>query len=473
MTGSNPDFLLNVVAALAGFLLKTTVGFAACLALSRLVVSANFRFVIWSGFVYGSAAYWLYLADALLAGAQPPTVDRAVLMQPPNSGVGAWQISTVWAFPLGLTLRVIGIVYLLALCYLVFTHLRKRRNLKWVLTFTSEPPVYVAERFASLAKKLHVGRSKLLILSGATSPATFGWIRPTILLPNACLEDDPLELEDVLRHELHHVRRWDALWNGFALASRTLLFFHPGVWYAVRQMQFDRELACDHAVISQSPARRGKYAECLVRFARLNMVQESSGWGIDFAASAEQLTLRVHSILAGSKKSPRWALWLRIASGVTISGLFLGIAPSMAVLLSFAHEPVAKDAFIAVTNATRQELRPRANKKARTWSSPAERSGNSAIADVSETEGDPPSTDLQPYSKNGSPATQSSSGPQLHRRGDASAMGNSIKQQTVALVDTDANGQPAKPGNDKGAAVQQTATAVLGMYRRVSSLDRH
>ena len=224
MTGSNPDFLLNVVAALAVFLLKTTVGFAACLALSRLVVSANFRFVIWSGFVYGSAAYWLYLADALLAGAQPPTVDRAVLMQPPNSGVGAWQISTVWAFPLGLTLRVIGIVYLLALCYLVFTHLRKRRNLKWVLTFTSEPPAYVAERFASLAKKLHVGRSKLLILSGATSPATFGWIRPTILLPNACLEDDPLELEDVLRHELHHVRRWDALWNGFALASRTLLF---------------------------------------------------------------------------------------------------------------------------------------------------------------------------------------------------------------------------------------------------------
>jgi beta-lactamase regulating signal transducer with metallopeptidase domain len=36
-----------------------------------------------------------------------------------------------------------------------------------------------------------------------------------------------------------------------------LLFFHPAVWYAVRKMQVERELACDHAVISESPARRG------------------------------------------------------------------------------------------------------------------------------------------------------------------------------------------------------------------------
>jgi beta-lactamase regulating signal transducer with metallopeptidase domain len=465
----NPDFLLSVVAAIAVFLLKTTLAFGACLALSRLVVSANFRFVIWSGYVYGSAAYWFYLAYALWADTQQSTAAPGVQLPPASSTVGAWQIPAAWAFPLGVTLRMIGIVYLLTLCYLVFLHLRKRRHLRWVLSFTTEPPVGIAERFAVLAKKLHAGRSRLLILSGATSPATFGWIRPTILLPTSCLEDDPSELEDILKHELHHVRRCDAIWNGFALASRTLLFFHPAVWYAVRKMQVDRELACDHAVISESPARRGKYAECLVRFARLNLMQESSSWGIDFAAS--HLTLRVHSILTDSKKSAGWMLYLRIASGVTIFALFLGIASSLGVLLSFAHQPEADNAFTSDFNAPRPELRSgtQARKRARSLKPLPD----SSVTSLSPIEAYQPSIDPQTDPKSGNPAAQSSSGPKLLHRGDASATGNkSVKQQTVVLVDTDANGQPAKSGADKGTVAQQTATAALGIYRKISSIDR-
>jgi beta-lactamase regulating signal transducer with metallopeptidase domain len=465
----NPDFLLSVVAAIAVFLLKTTLAFGACLALSRLVVSANFRFVIWSGYVCGSAAYWFYLANALWADRQQSTAAAGVQLPPASSTVGAWQIPAAWAFPLGVTLRMIGIVYLLTLCYLVFLLLQKRRHLRWVLRFTTEPPVGIAESFAVLAKKLQAGRSRLLILSGATSPATFGWIRPTILLPTSCLEDDPSELEDILNHELHHVRRCDAIWNGFALASRMLLFFHPAVWYAVRKMQVERELACDHAVISESPARRGKYAECLVRFARLNLMQESSSWGIDFAAS--HLTLRVHSILADSKKSPGWMLYLRIASGVMIFSLFLGIAPSLVVLLSFAHQREAENAVTSVFNAPRPELRSgtRASKRPRSLTPLS----NSSVASLSPIEAYQPSTDSQTDAKIGNPAAQSSSGPHLLHRGDASAMGNkSVKQQTVALVDTDAKGQPVKAGDDKGSVVQQTATTALGIYQRISPIDR-
>jgi len=363
----------------------------------------------------------------------------------------------------------VGIVYLLTLCYLFLLHLRKRRHLRWVLSFTSGPPVDIAKSFAALAKKLHAGRSRLLILSGAASPATFGWIRPTILLPTSCLEDDPSELEDILNHELHHVRRCDAIWNGLALASRMLLFFHPAVWYAVRKMQVEREVACDHAVISASPARRGKYAECLVRFARLNLMQESSSWGIDFAAS--HLTLRVHSILADSKKSPGWMLYLRIASGVTILALFLGIAPSLVVLLSFAHQREAENAVTSVFNAPRPELRSgtRASKRPRSLTPLS----NSSVKSLSPIEAYQPSSDSQTDASSGNPAAQSSSGPHLLHRGDASGMGNkSVKQQTVALVDTDAKGQPVKAGDDKGSVVQQTATTALGIYQRISPFDR-
>ncbi len=463
----NPDFLLSIVAAVAVYLLKTTLAFGACLALSRLVVSANSRFVIWSGFVYGSAAYWLYLASELWPRRQQATAAPAILLPRASSTAGAWQIPAAWAFPLGVTLRVIGIVYLLILGYLVFLHYRKHRHLRWVLKFTSEPPVEIAQSFSVLAKKLHAGRSRLLILSGAASPATFGWIRPTVLLPTSCLQDDPSELEDILNHELHHVRRCDAVWNGFALASRMLLFFHPAVWYAMRRMQVDRELACDHAVVSESPARRGKYAECLLRFARLNVMQESKGWGIDFASS--HLTLRVHSILADSKKSPGWLLSLRIASGVTIFALFLGIAPSLAVLLSFAPQQPAENAVSSVVDShlPKDRTGTRPSKKTR----PLTAIANSSAASPGPIEAYQPSTDWQTDPKITNTVPGSDSGLQLLHRGDATG-NKSAKQQTVTLVDTDANGQPVK-ADDKGAIVKQTATTAFGVYQRIASIDRH
>src|SRR6201986_1276478 len=209
---------------------------------------------------------------------------------PVQAGIrNARQIPDSWALPLSISLRVAGIFYLLVLTYLLITQIKKHIQLRWVLGFTSQPPAEVAAAFQPIAANVGVGRSRLLVLSGVTSPATFGWIRPTILLPDTCLEEDSSDLEDILRHELHHVRRLDFVWNGIAIACRSLLFFHPAAWYAVTRMQFDRELACDLAAVSDSPARRARYAECLIHFAGLNSSPDSTNWGIDFAASSEHL----------------------------------------------------------------------------------------------------------------------------------------------------------------------------------------
>ena len=310
----NPDLLLGVVTALVGFVLKTALAFGVCLILSWLVHSPGRRFLVWLSFLYGSAAYWLFLAKRLFAGRHLTAVSSSVPVQAVRVR-RAWQIPGSWAFPLGIALRVMGIAYLLVLTYLLIAQIKKHLQLKWVLGFTSQPPAEVAAAFQPIARNLGVGRSRLLVLSGVTSPATFGWIRPTILLPDTCLEQDRSDLEDILRHELHHVRRLDFVWNGIAIACRALLFFHPAAWYAVNRMQFDRELACDLAAVSDSPQRRAKYAECLIHFARLNSSPSSTNWGIDFAASSEHLKARVHSILAETKKSPAWLVWSRLACG--------------------------------------------------------------------------------------------------------------------------------------------------------------
>jgi hypothetical protein len=85
-----------------------------------------------------------------------------------------------------------------------------------------------------------------------------------------------------------------------------------------------------------------------------------------------------------------------------------------------------------------------------------------------------PITDFEAGPKTGNSGTQSSSGPELLHRGDASTPGNKgAKSQIITLVDPDAKAQSAKSGDSKQAAVQQPATAALGIYKRLSPLDRH
>jgi beta-lactamase regulating signal transducer with metallopeptidase domain len=471
----NPDILLSVVATLSSFVLKTTLAYAVCLVVSRLVELPNSKFLIWSVFLYGSAAYWLLLANAALAGGHSSANAPHALLRPATAAVATWQIPDSWAFPLGLTLRAIGIVYLLIVSYMALSHLRKRWHLKWVLGFTCEPSPEIAERFQSLAASLGVGRCRLLILSGATSPATFGWIRPTVLLPALCLEQDCSELEDILRHELHHVRRRDSVWNGLAIACRALLFFHPAAWYAVRRMQFDRELACDLAVVSHAPARREEYAECLIHFARLNLAQEATTWGIDFAASAEALTVRVHSILSGTRTVPGWLRCLRGASAIALFLLFLGIVPSLAVLLSYAHRPMLQSSTEA-TDHLSQTMAPVA-RTARTFRSlpitPHRNLNPTAVAGQTENT-QQPEMDLPDPMPVDRSSNQRSSGPKLLHRPSSSTPDNNAKSQTVALIDTDASGQEVKSGaHGVKQTVEQTAATALGLYKQLSTVDRH
>jgi beta-lactamase regulating signal transducer with metallopeptidase domain len=466
----NPDLLLGVVTALAGFVLKTTLAFGVCLVLSWLADSPSRRFMVWLSFLYGTTAYWLFLATGVFAGGQVTATTSSVPAQAVRASVGAWQIPGSWAFPLGIALRVVGIAYLLVLAYMLVAHIKKHIQLKWVLRFTSQPPAEVAAAFQPIAQSLGVGRSRLLVLSGVTSPATFGSIRPTILLPDTCLEQDRPDLEDILRHELHHVRRLDFVWNGVAIACRALLFFHPAAWYAVHRMQFDRELACDLAAVSDSPKRRAKYAECLIQFARLNSSQNSRNWGIDFAASSEHLKARVHSILTETKKSSAWLVSSRIACGLALLAGFVGIEPSLGVLLTYAQRQIVQPfaAEIPSTPAT-------ADTKAKvTWRGRSPRGATPAagadlsVANLSET---PEPTDaFAARNTDASASTQSNGGPQLLHRG--AAPGKVSKQQTVIPIN-DASGQAGKAGDhDHQQALQQTATAAA-VVKRLSTFDHH
>jgi beta-lactamase regulating signal transducer with metallopeptidase domain len=347
---------LAIVAAFAGFLLKTFLGFCICWAISKVVVSPRRKFLVWFAFLALSGCYWLSLIFSFI----PHTASELLLSVPAvasSEAVARWQMPPSWTYPLPIVERILGGLYLIALGYFLLMRIRKQLRLRWVLHFAYKAPDHIESMFRSIAIDSGAKKIQLLVLSGIYSPATFGWIHPVVLLPPLCLEQDESELADIFRHELQHVARHDFVFNNVAGFCKALLFFHPALWYAMRKMELESELACDLAVVRNSPERRATYAECLVRFARLHAAQDPTPWNLDFAGSSIQLKVRVRSVLTETAKIPAWLSGLRTSMGMLLFAGFLFTAPSLCIVLSYAHR--AAQPIVPSLISSRAAVRPR------------------------------------------------------------------------------------------------------------------
>jgi protein TonB len=109
-------------------------------------------------------------------------------------------------------------------------------------------------------------RCEIRYVAGLRQPATFGLLRPVILLP-ATLASAPGEVQRaVLSHELFHVKRRD--W-GWLLAEElvcAVFWFNPAIWWAVSRVHVARELVVDELAVLATGRRRA-YVEALMAFA--------------------------------------------------------------------------------------------------------------------------------------------------------------------------------------------------------------
>lgn len=106
----------------------------------------------------------------------------------------------------------------------------------------------VAQR---LAERLG-GPGPRVLVSPLNRPLAFafGLRRPTVLLSTWMLDHlDRHELEAVLAHELSHIARGDYLVVWLATVLRDAFFYLPTSWVAYRQLQHEKELACDDLAV--------------------------------------------------------------------------------------------------------------------------------------------------------------------------------------------------------------------------------
>ncbi|HEU4388255.1 MAG TPA: M56 family metallopeptidase, partial [Blastocatellia bacterium] len=111
------------------------------------------------------------------------------------------------------------------------------------------------------------GDVRLCLSHSVQSPILFGLFHPTILVPSDIAEwTTAEERRAMIQHELAHAERRDPLINLFQNTLQAVLFFHPLVRYACRQLSIEREIACDDRVVSLGTAADA-YAESILKVA--------------------------------------------------------------------------------------------------------------------------------------------------------------------------------------------------------------
>jgi beta-lactamase regulating signal transducer with metallopeptidase domain len=323
----DPSLGLQVASGLVTFILKTTLEWLVCLLLVRIAATAKSRFNLWLMMLLGFVVQWVWMFAGVVRAVLPLGASTLAMSAGRRVAVAAPEVGWISA---GIAALVVLYVAVLAwrLLGMVAAHIRLRRALR----FKAAPAATVVSAFEQiLAESMPDEKCAVWMLPGVGSPATVGWLRPQIILPQACQTQDAAELKTVFWHELKHVQRRDVLWNSVVSICRNLLWFHPAAHYATQALTAQRELACDAAVVQDHPHSRDIYASCLVRFARMRDLSPSPSIGtVEMASRTGLLATRVKSILSDGPALST----CRGAANVALLGLMAGTVPALNVLFA-------------------------------------------------------------------------------------------------------------------------------------------
>lgn len=176
-------------------------------------------------------------------------VETVVVSALPESVPGlSWQLvilATAAVSLLGILRLLVGIAYLN----------RCRRQ--------ALPLVPTPESVSALKERLGV-EVPFLVSHRLTAPLTFGWLRPSVLLPESFRDLSPEQQEGVACHELLHVRRHDWPMTFLEELLRTLVWFHPAVWLILPKIALSREQIVDTETVHLTGKRR-PYLDALWR----------------------------------------------------------------------------------------------------------------------------------------------------------------------------------------------------------------
>ena len=192
------------------------------------------------------------------------------------------------------------------------------------------PAVY--RLYHDCLEEMHIARS-ISIRSTAflKSPMITGVIKPCIYLPIHLISDyNAKDIRYMLLHELAHYKYKDSLVNYLMNMVGVLYWFNPFVWYALKEMKDDREVACDTSVLKLlDEDAYVDYGNTLINFAE-KVSHTLFPFAAGISGSMKQMQKRIINIANYKPISLRKKIHSILAYAI-IALFLLGFAPILSI----------------------------------------------------------------------------------------------------------------------------------------------
>jgi beta-lactamase regulating signal transducer with metallopeptidase domain len=225
------------------------------------------------------------------------------------------------------------------------------RYLRGIKARALRAPLELRRNFDVWMMACGVHRPARLLISGeVASPMAFGFRDPVVVLPESLLSEfNETDLDHVLLHEIAHIARRDDWSNLAARIGWAFFALHPAAVWALRQIEREREIACDDWVVAATGQAR-PYAASLARLFEFCFTRRRQVLATGMAEHPSQLGNRIEMLLRRSREFRAHASIGRVAACVGVLTILAAVAAQAPQWIAFAQEaPAAPPAPIAAT----------------------------------------------------------------------------------------------------------------------------
>lgn len=231
---------------------------------------------------------------------------------------------------IGMILYILWSIGMIIMIILILKSMSRFNTIKKSALPLQNPAVY--RLYHDCLAEMHITKP-LPIYSTAflKSPVIAGLFKPRIYLPIHLISDyNAKDMRFMLLHELGHYKYKDALANYLMNIIGILYWFNPFVWYSLKEMKNDREVACDTSVLKLLDEDTYEdYGNTLINFAeKISFTPFPFATGI--SGSMKQMQKRIINIANYHPASFRKNLHSALAY-IAIALFLLGTAPILSI----------------------------------------------------------------------------------------------------------------------------------------------
>ena len=204
--------------------------------------------------------------------------------------------------------------------------------------------------------------TRLCVSSNVAVPVAVGLFDGMILMPDHLLESfDRADVDRFSLHEMAHLQRRDDWTCALERIACAVLFFNPAVRWISRQLDLEREVACDDWVVAQTREVR-PYAVGLTKMAEATKWPHRAVPTPAIFASRKSISIRIERLLNKHRDvRPTLTGGPAVACGAAIlvaSAVLLSVAPVIGSVNTAAAPPMLAKAQPAPAVRRKQPVKP-------------------------------------------------------------------------------------------------------------------